>query len=373
MQRSKAGRLVFAAMVLASVATGVAGGLIRAGVSPSVDGAWLGPAAAEHAFLMICTFIGTVIGLERAVALKRRVAFAGPLASGAAGIMALAGARPGAVWLVTASAMAFVAVNACFVRRQRAAHTVLLLLGALAWLAGSVLHAIGWHAGAVIPWWFAFLVLTIAAERLEMTRLARRRAGSWETLLVIVLAMLSGAGLSAVSPLWGGVLYGASLVALAAWLLCFDIARRTVRTSDLSRYMAICLLLGYAWLLVAGAAWMATSMGLPFRDAALHALALGFVFGMMFAHAPVILPAIARVKVLFGAAFYLPLGVLHVSLVVRLAAGHRDDAALRAGAAGNALAIVLFAATVLGSAWAWRVRHAQSSPKQDRHGAAPES
>ncbi|HET9642888.1 MAG TPA: hypothetical protein VFP68_05935 [Burkholderiaceae bacterium] len=148
------------------------------------------------------------------------------------------------------------------------------------------------------PWWFAFLVLTIAAERLEMTRLMRRREGASQALCAIFGIMLLGAVLSAWSGIWGGALYGLSLAGLPIWLMTFDIAWRTVRAQGLSRYMADCLLLGYLWLFIAGAAWMAASFGLPFRDAALHALALGFVFSMMLGHAPAILPAIARVKVL---------------------------------------------------------------------------
>ncbi|MBS0340041.1 MAG: hypothetical protein JSS56_05910 [Proteobacteria bacterium] len=347
-------RFAFVTVVAASLVTGIAGGLVRAGVGVPASSAWMGQAVAGHAFLMICTFLGTVIGLERAVALRHRAAFAGPMASGLAGIAALAGAPTAAAWLVVAAALAFVAVNAAIVRRQRAAHTVLLLVGALAWLAGTALHALGGPSGAVVPWWFAFLVLTIAAERLEMTRLTRRRAGASHMLYSILFAMLSGAAISALFPLWGGVVFGASLVALAAWLLMFDIARRTVRASGLTRYMAICLLLGYAWLAIAGGAWIASTCGLPLRDAALHGLALGFVFSMMLGHAPVILPAIARVKVLFGATYYVPLVLLHASLVVRLAGGHLGSVALNLGAAGNALAIVAFAITVGGSALAWR-------------------
>jgi len=360
-QRPLAGRLVFVAAVLVSLVAGIAGGLVRAGVSLPAGSAWLNQAVAGHAFLMICTFMGTVIGIERAVALKHAASFAGPLASGIAGMAMLAGAQTSAAWLVAASALAFVAVNAAVVRRQRAAHTFLLLLGAFAWLTGSILYALGVQSGAVVPWWFAFLVLTIAAERLEMTRLTRRREGASRLLYLILSAMLLGAFLSALSGLWGGVLYGASLVLLAAWLLTFDIARRTVRAHGLSRYMAICLLLGYAWLLVAGAAWAATSCGLPFRDVALHGLGLGFVFSMMLGHAPVILPAIARVKVLFGWAYYVPLVLLHVSLVVRLAVGRLDFSAVTTGAAGNALAIVVFAATVAGSAIAWRLNEKRMS------------
>jgi hypothetical protein len=113
--------------------------------------------------------------------------------------------------------------------------------------------------------------------------------------------------------------------------------------------MAICLLGGYAWLLLAGIAWMALAQGLPVRDVALHALGLGFVLSMVMGHAPVILPAVARVKLRFGWPFYLPLALLHLTLAVRLAGGLAGDGWRSAGALGNALALVAFAATVLGA------------------------
>ena len=125
----------------------------------------------------------------------------------------------------------------------------------------------------------------------------------------------------------------------------------------LSRYMAVCLLSGYAWLAVAGAAWAATALGLPWRDAALHALGLGFIFSMIMGHAPVILPAIARVKLQFGFFFYVPLAALHLSLALRLAWGALDPSQRAAGASYNAVAIALFAATVVGAAVAWRLQH----------------
>ena len=362
-------RLALVLAVVASLLAGIAGGLARAGVSiPAADG-WLSPAVTSHAFLMICTFMGTVIGIERAVAVKHPLSFAGPLASGVAGIAALCGAATAATWLVAAASLAFVAANVVVVVRQRAAHTRLLLVAALAWATGSLLHAMGAQADAVVPWWFCFLVLTIAAERLEMTRLMRRRRGASLVLYGNFGAMLSGAALSAFSSAWGGVLYGLSLLGLSVWLMAFDIARRTVRAPGLSRYMAICLLLGYLWLFVAGGAWVATSLGWPFRDAALHALALGFVFSMMLGHAPVILPAIAGVKLLFGWAYYVPLALLHGSLAVRLVAGHFDFEALLSGAVGNALALAAFVATVAGSAMAWRIKYSPRLPKQD-HGLA---
>jgi hypothetical protein len=258
------------------------------------------------------------------------------------------------------AALIFIAANALVVSRQAALHTVLLLVGAGAWLVGNLLHAWRAQPAAVVPWWFSFLILTIAAERLEMTRLLRRRRGVSAALLCGLGALLIGSALFAVSPRDGGIVYGLALLVLAAWLLRFDVARRTVRAHGLSRYMAVCLLLGYAWLGIAGAAWIAGSLGVPARDAALHAFGLGFVFSMVLAHGPVILPAVARIKLQYGWPFYLPLALLHASLVARLLLARFDTAWLARGALGNTAAIVLFAGTMIGAALMWRRRHAAS-------------
>ena len=351
-------RCMFGLAVAASLLAGVAGGLLRVGAAlpDRLTGAWMTQAVAAHAFLMICTFMGTVIGIERAVAVKKPFAYAGPAASALAGLLMLAGLPLAARWLAAAAGLGFVAVNVLVVSRQRAAHTALLLAAAVAWFVGNLLYATGAQPDAVVPWWFCFLVLTIAAERLEMTRLMRRQPGASTALYTIVGAMLLGAAASSISALWGGVLYGLSLACLAAWLLCFDIARRTIKANGLSRYMAVCLLLGYLWLAVSGVAWVAASAGLPFRDAAIHALALGFVFSMMLGHAPVIFPALVRVKLLFSWVFYLPLALLHGSLALRLVWGHADFGARANGAMGNALAIALFALTIAGAAAAARAK-----------------
>jgi hypothetical protein len=348
-------RAAFLPCVAAVLAAGIVGGLLRAGVA--VPGAsavdWMPRAMLDHAFLMVCAFLGTVIGLERAVALKKAWACAAPAAAAASGLLVLGGEPAAAARLGVLAAAAFVAVNGFVLQRQPAPHTVLLLVAAVAWLAGALLHAGGGLPGAVIAWWLAFLVLTIAAERLEMTRLMRRRRGAAPALYATLAALLAGCVATGFSA-WGEVLYGASLVALAAWLLAFDIARRTVATQGLSRYMACCLLAGYAWLAVAGVAWIASTLGLPWRDAALHALALGFVFSMIFGHAPVILPALARIKLAWTPAFYLPLVLLHLSLAARLFLAPLDAGWLRLGALLNVLAIVLFVATAVAAAIAWR-------------------
>ncbi|HEY8050503.1 MAG TPA: hypothetical protein VIE63_15125 [Ramlibacter sp.] len=356
MPRRAAG-VALAVGVAAALACGIAGGLLRAGVVVPMGGDTLARAAVAHAALMICAFFGTMIGVERAVAARHLAAWLAPAASAGAGIALLAGAGAVASSLLLGAAVAFLGVNVAILRRQRAAHTALLVVSAACWLLGNAAFALHWPMTAIVPWWFMFLVVTIAAERLEMTRLARRRPGTQGFLFAIIGALAAGAEMSSFAPGAGGMLWGAAMVALAAWFFVFDIARHTIRTPGLPRYMAVCLLAGYAWLGIGGIAWVAQAADAPTRDIALHAIALGFVFSMVMAHAPVILPAITRIKLQFGRVFYVPVLLLHASLVWRLAGPWLDARAFAQGAVANALAIALFATVAAGAAMAWRARH----------------
>lgn len=338
------GRAALLLLAAFSLVCGILGGLARAGW-----GVPLPAAAAHHGVLMIGGFLGTVISLERAVALGHPLAFAAPLAAGA-GTVLLAAGLDASLWLA-APALA-VAFCIAVLRRQAEMHNVLLLAGAGAWLAGNALHLAGASADATAKWWFAFLVLTIVAERLELARLMRPRRFA-APLLVALCGLLAGAA-AADAP----VLYGAALVGLALWLAAFDIARRTVKTAGVARYAAVALLGGYGWLAVAGAAWMALPYaGHAARDAALHALGLGFVFSMIFAHAPIVLPALARVRLRFTPFFYAPLALLHLSLAARLAPVADAFAQRSWGAALNAGAVLAFALTVL-----WRIERRGPRP-----------
>lgn len=53
-------------------------------------------------------------------------------------------------------------------------------------------------------------------------------------------------------------------------------------------------------------------------DALLHTIFLGFVFSMIFGHAPVIVPAVLGTQVPYTALFYTHLTLLHLSLVMRV-------------------------------------------------------
>jgi hypothetical protein len=330
-------------LVLGFVAliVGVGAGLAQLG--------WRLPAAAasaasQHGVLMICGFFGVVISLERAVALGRAWAYVGPLLAGLGATAAIAGFAALAPWLFVAGGLVLVAASLAIVRKQTALFTFIVALGALCWAVGNVLWAAGSAVHDVVLWWLSFLILTIAGERLELSRfLPPAPVAKWIFQVIIAVIFV---GLLAARLPWGPAVFAAGLLALSAWLLKQDIARRTVRGRGLTRFIAACLLSGYAWL-ATGACVILASGGLvagsPAYDAALHALALGFVFSMVLGHAPIIFPAVLRVAVPYHAYFYVPLVLLHVSLLVRLAgdATGRFDLT-RAGGMLNALALAAF-------------------------------
>lgn len=335
-------RLGILALGAIALASGLVGGLGRLAVPVPVMPGALG----AHGALLVSGFFGTVITLERAIAVGGVAALVAPLTSGLAGL-ALAFAVPDAAWLLAAAAAALVLLSLVILRRQRALHTALLVVAAAAWLAGNVLFAGAMPLAAVIPWWFAFLVLTIAAERLELTRLMRRRPAATPLLVAIVAWLLAAATAMACDAAWAPVAYGGALLALAAWLLAFDLARRTVRMHGVARYAAVALLAGYAWLAAGGIAFAALPLVPALRDLALHAVGLGFVLSMVFAHAPIVVPVISRRPVVYTPLLYVPLALLHASLLVRVACGPAHPELRQAGSIGNALAIVVFAAVLL--------------------------
>ncbi len=329
----------------ASALTAVLAGLARLGVPVA-----FGPShAGAHGPLFVLGVFGTVIGLERAVALARGVGFLAPALGAAAAVAMLAG-LPFAPWLAVASSAALAGVNGAIVRRHSAAFTWLMLAGSGALVGGSVAWALGRPVFEVVPAWLAFFVLTIVAERLELSRLAPTPRWASRALVVLAAAFVL---LACGRPYAGDVALralGVTMALLGAWQLRFDLARRTVRQPRLPRYSAIGVMAGAPWLVVAGAlfAGLAPPPTGPVYDAALHAVFVGYVLSMVFAHAPIILPAVARLPLPFHPVLYVPLAALHASLVVRLSGDLLGHAALRqAGAIGNAASLAGFALAVV--------------------------
>ncbi|MFZ1396526.1 MAG: hypothetical protein WAS33_06505 [Candidatus Promineifilaceae bacterium] len=319
--RQRAPLMILAALALLA---GLWAGLLRLG--------WQLPPLvlqlpAQHGPLMVSGFLGTLIGLERAVALSqnqggRRLYYLSPLLAGL-GAVTLFLALPTAVprGLSTLGALGLVLIFVVIYRLQPTTDHAVMGIGALLWLVGNGLWLAGWPVFRVVPWWAGFLILTIAGERLELGRVLMHKRNTRQAFLVVTAVFLSGLLLSLVAFDSGVRLAGVGLIALGAWLLRYDIARRTIRQKRLTRFIAACLLPGYVWLVVGGLFWLAYGgqyVAGPVYDALLHTLFLGFVFSMIFGHAPVIVPAVLGVQVPYTPIFYLHLGLLHLSLLLRV-------------------------------------------------------
>jgi hypothetical protein len=313
-------------LLLAAVAmlAGLWGGVIRIG--------WQLPPIAlmlpsQHGPLMISGFLGTLISLERAAALSmhqhgRRLYYLVPLLAGLGALAMVTTLPPVAPRLLsTAAALGLVLIFVVITRLQPTADHIVMGLGALLWLVGNALWLAGQPVFKVVPWWAGFLILTIAGERLELGRVLLHKQNVRRLFLVVVGLFLAALLLSLFTFDAGLRLAGFSLVGLSFWLLRYDIARRTIRQKGLTRYMAACLMLGYVWLLISGLLWLLYGgqyVAGPVYDALLHTLFVGFIFSMIFGHAPIILPALLGVQMPYSPLFYLHLTLLHLTLILRV-------------------------------------------------------
>jgi hypothetical protein len=340
----------------AALLTGLWTGLTRLGLAlpDPIAGAEL------HAALMIAGFLGTLISLERAVASGQWWSYGAPFLSALGAVLLLGGAPIIAAYAFLLAGVALTAVSILVVMRQPALFTIVLAIAAACWSVGTLL----WLAGRSMPelsgWWLAFLVLTIAAERLELSRLLAPPPWSQVIFALAAVLLLAGAWreefAGAAAPLTG-----VGLLTLTAWLVRHDIARKTIRQAGQARFSATCMLAGYAWLASAGALLLLlppASTAFSY-DAAVHAITIGFVFSMIFGHAPIILPAVTGLRVRANALAYAPLALLHLSVALRVAVDLLAWVEWRAGAGLlTALALAGYALSLVAASRGTRAGHA---------------
>ena len=329
-----------------SLVAGLSGGMARLGIGPA-------PASVSefHGALMICGFFGTLISLERSVADSRGPCLIVPgLSASGAVLLGFGHDVAGSVAILLAGiGLALLTAHAAI--RLPALFTVIMTAAALLWPWGTLL----WLAGEGIPQvsylWLGFLVLTIVAERIELSRLTRPGPGA-QALLVIMVALFIAA-LAIGQPWHGSGLLSAALAALAIWLLVYDIALKTVLTRGLARFSALCLLSGYGWMLVTAATLVLSPPGeTPSgHDAALHAIGIGYVLSMVFAHAPIILPAVVGVPVRYVPVLYGPAAMLQTAVALRVGGDFVESAGTGRLAAWLVIAsIATYALTLLSTA-----------------------
>ncbi|GGP26172.1 hypothetical protein [Silvimonas amylolytica] len=335
-------------LAISALLAGMYGGLARLGfVLPVGNGALI----IDHGSLMVCGFFGSLIALERAMALRSGWAMLAPALTAIGTLAAVFWPTPGMILMIAGAGLLTLASLQVY-RIQPAPFNAFLVIAVLGLLAGDLVL---WYSHApwlAVPGWMVFLVLTIAGERLELTRLmpkaqqAARRA--WLPLSMLVTGAI-------LAVFWYATILGLGLLNVALWLMREDIARRNLRQHGLTRYIAACLLSGYAWLALAGAllAWHGAQPfvpGMPHYDAVLHMVFIGFVVGMVFGHAPIIIPALTGCRLRYRPMFYAPLALLQITLLLRVVGDLAHWPAVRqAGGMLNVATLLFFAVLILTS------------------------
>lgn len=340
----KTQKLIYALLpcALLSLALAIASGWMRLGIPlQALPPSW----ALFHGPWMVAGFLGIVIGLERAFALRKWWCFTSPLLCACGSLALLASLPKVAAFCFCGAGLGLVAIFIHIYRLQATFYHACLLMGAGFFFLGNALWLFDWPIPSLVNAWALFLLFTIAGERLELTRFRSPSALSLGFFKASLLLLGLGLFLHLLAIGLAWPVLGMGLLGLAGWLLSQDIARQNLRQSGLAKYMAVALLAGYAWLLMAGG--IALTLGSGFYgfayDAYLHSIFLGFVFSMIFAHGPLILPSLLGLRFEFRDWLYAPLGLLHASLLLRMIGDFSLSSGLRqASGLLSAIAIAFF-------------------------------
>jgi nitrite reductase (NO-forming) len=163
----------------------------------------------------------------------------------------------------------------------------------------------------------AFPALTILGERVELSKFTMRRIG----------IEAQAAGLAGVLGFLVSIAIQTPFLLMAASLLFFALAvyimrsERLVLAEGLKGYLSWHLIVAYAWFFLGFAlAFVASLAKKPqiYFDPAVHALAVGFVLGMIYAHVPIVAPAILGRRVNETRLTLFPLALLTLGNILRL-------------------------------------------------------
>lgn len=345
-ERTRGLRMALIALAGLSLLTGLNAGLLRLGVWAPVVSDRI---ADLHGPVMVLGFMGTLISLERAQALRNPLAYLAPGLFALGSVVLLTG-LPVALGklLLLDGGIAFLVVTLALWRRAPLGLVAAQVLAALF----TVLASAAWlfaELPSVVVLLAAFLVISIASERAELAQLTMGRRAV-PMLLAVSGVLAVAAALSLALPDWGARAFGVGCVITAAWLLRDDVGRRMIRSTGLRRFNAAALLAGNLWLGLAGAVWIVvgqpTSVGA--YDTVVHGVFLGFGMSMIMAHAPIIFPAVIGRPLPYRAPMWAPLALLNAGLAVRFTGAlSQTTLAYQVGGTLTVAAVLLFALTVV--------------------------
>ncbi len=305
-------KLPFMLLIVASLISGILTGWFRIGFDMPVSRIYL-----HHGAIMTGSFLGTVILIERIVALKRKWLFSFPLINASSLIFYWLDWTQMAFLMLIIGAVGLFYVFFLINRIHTDIPHKVMWAGAAAWFIGNIhLFIFNQYAHSIL-WWMAFLLLTIVGERLELCRFLPV-SSTKKNLLLVLLALFVA---SCVIPIQVGsqLIAGIALIFISAWLMMYDMVRKSIKMTGIHRFSAITLMCGYLWLAVSGLLYLMETTGMITYDMLIHSFFLGFIFSMIFAHAPIILPGVLNLGFKpFHPSLYAWVAIFQISLIFRI-------------------------------------------------------
>ena len=305
-------RLPFILFAILCLVTGLWTGLSRIGWD-----IYISPASAHHGAIMVGGFLGTLIALEKVIPLKKPMLFAIPLVSAFSVVLFILNRPFFATSLLIIASIGLTVVFLHYLKREPSLIYGLMVAGALQWLIGNVMLLTKQFYPLAFPWWVGFILFVIVSERLELMKFlpvskSKKNLFVMFLILFVVGVLISFHGI-------GNIVAGISLICISLWLMRNDLIGITIRKNDLPKFVAISLLAGYTALLLAGILFVTFSNEWLAYDAIVHTFFIGFVFSMIFAHGPIILPGVLGSSIKpFHKILYLWLFLLHSSWLLRI-------------------------------------------------------
>jgi hypothetical protein len=300
--------------ILLSLLLGIYAGWLRMGWNfPMTD------AMAHHGMLMVGSFLGTLILIERIVGLKIKWLYIFPVLN----VLSLPALyfkldTLGLIFLLAGSA-GLILVYAIIYKRYQERYILIMMAGGLLLAAGFILLLTGEKYASAVPYWIGFLLLTILGERIDLAKFLPRKKFKNSLLWMFIFIFLAGLFMQYHHA--GHIFAGAGLLLIAFWLMKYDIVNKSMKSQGIHRYIGTVLFSGYIWLFISGLLMLINPDLVYAYDAVLHAFFLGFVFLMIFAHAPIIFPGVMGFSFTpYHKSLYTWMILLNLSLLMRIVA-----------------------------------------------------
>jgi len=306
-------RLPFMLLAFVNLLAGITAGLIRMGWNFS-----FGALPVQHGAIMVGGFLGTLILLEKVIPLKRKILFIIPIINALSLVMIIpAFNRLGQAFLLIGALGLLYVLILYFIKQPDDLSIMLMLIGACCLIMGHSMLISRQFYPIAFPWWMGFIFFVIVGERLELSKFLPVTRINKNVLIGFLFLFLVGL----IVPFHGIGRYmsAAGLVFVAIWLLRHDIISIAIKKSGVTRFSAYGLFGGCIALVLTGT-FLISLPDVPMAyDAVVHTFFLGFVFSMIFAHGPIILPGVLGLSIRpYHWLLYVPLIILWSSLMIRI-------------------------------------------------------